>query len=100
MKEAGFEEYTHWLLPSLRARFRHRTPAELERAALLEEFENASYDEYGWDEVLEAIDPRAGLREKVETWLKDFFTVYSLQSFPKDDADSLVETFPGPYQPP
>ncbi|KAI5782945.1 hypothetical protein FPQ18DRAFT_359351 [Pyronema domesticum] len=90
MKEAGFEEYTHWLLPSLRARFRHRTPAELERAALLEEFENASYDEYGWDEVLEAIDPRAGLREKVETWLKDFFTKHSRVPINRPDVLAMI----------
>jgi hypothetical protein len=75
LKKAGFDRYVHWLLPNFFARFRHRSPTELETAALLEEFEIGTYEEYGWEDALEAIDPRDGEREKIESWLKEFFSV-------------------------
>ncbi|KAA8911750.1 trafficking protein particle complex subunit 10 [Sphaerosporella brunnea] len=77
LEAAGFGRYVHWLLPNFFARFRHRSPTELETAALLEEFEIGTYEEYGWEDALEAIDPRSGEREKIETWLKEFFTKHA-----------------------
>ena len=75
LKEAGLARYTHLLLPYLFARFRHRPPAELEAAALLDEADNGSYRQYGWADALEAVDPQAGERARVEAWLKAFFAV-------------------------
>lgn len=77
LRDAGFVRYVHWLLPGLFTRFRHRSPTELETAALLEEVEIGTYEEYGWEDALEAIDPRSGERAKVESWLEEFFMVCS-----------------------
>ena len=75
LEEAGLARYTHLLLPYLFARFRHRPPTELEAAALLDEADNGSYRQYGWADALEAVDPRAGERARVEAWLRAFFAV-------------------------
>lgn len=75
LRKAGLEIYMQWLIPSLFLHFRHRSPTELETAALLEEFEIGTYEDYGWEDALEAIDPGTGERAKVESWLREFFTV-------------------------
>jgi len=84
LKDAGFERYIHWLLPGLFTRFRHRSPTELETAVLLEEVEVGTYEEYGWEDTLEAIDLRSGERAKVESWLKEFFAVGLPHRSPED----------------
>lgn len=100
LKEAGFGQYIHWLLPGLFSRFRHRSPTELETAALLEEFDNGTYEDYGWEDALEAIDPQSGEREKIETWLKGFFSVCLASVLSTAYAHSmLLETCTSPAQP-
>ncbi|KAI5841240.1 trafficking protein particle complex subunit 10 [Tricharina praecox] len=88
LKDAGFERYVHWLLPGLFMRFRHRSPTELETAALLEEVDIGTYEEYGWEDALEAIDQRSGERAKVESWLKEFFTKHA--TIPLNQKDILT----------
>ena len=75
LKEGGLERYVNWVLPFFFSRFRHRSPNELEMAALLEEVEIGTYEEYGWEDALEAIDPQSNARQMVEDWLKAFFSV-------------------------
>ncbi|KAI5777162.1 hypothetical protein EDC01DRAFT_636092 [Geopyxis carbonaria] len=88
LKQAGLENYMHWLLPSLFARLRNRSPVELETAALLEEIDIGNYSEYNWEEVLEAIPPRSGDRKRVSEWLKSFFATH--RTVPLNDASVLA----------
>ena len=83
LREEGLAQYTHCLLPNLFARFRRRSPTELEAAALLDSADNGNYGQYGWADALESIDPRDGERARVEAWLKAFFTVVLPVAFPR-----------------
>jgi len=77
LEEAGLGLYFCWLVPILIIRLRHRTAHDLEAAGLLNEVRLGKYDNYNWDEALESINPANGAREKVETWLKEFYEVPS-----------------------
>jgi trafficking protein particle complex subunit 10 len=91
LREAGLETYIHWLQPVLVSQLRGRSGADLETAGLLGEVRLGRYEDYGWDEALEGVNPTNGDRERVESQIREFYEVRFIFSINRCHTNGLKE---------
>lgn len=77
LERAGMREYENLLVGHITSKLEQRVVEEMEVWGVVREVGLGGWEEWGWGEVLEGIQPgrggKGGEREKVEQWLREWW---------------------------